>query len=322
MLSEEPLSVQEVAQMLHLGRNKVYELARSGELGSYRVGRKLRFTMRDVSSYLESHHNVPADVGFAKSGSAVVHEPTDGGRRYLAGILEREAAFTVAGSDPMAALVASELNQGGLATANRYMSSFAALVGLYLGDVDIAIADLYDVKTNGYNTAFVQRLAPGTPVLVISLLERKRGFVVARGNPKRITTWGALLREGVRLAQQGRGTAGRVLLDEKLMSMEAFAENIVGYGEELASDLEAASMVATGEADVAICTETAAAKVGDVDFVFMQTERLDMVVRKSRKNRKLVRAVKELTCAEGFCAVAEAVSGGDARRMGSIVFEC
>ena len=81
-------------------------------------------------------------------------------------------------------------------------------------------------------------------------------------------------------------------------------------------------MVATGEADVAICTETAAAKVGDVDFVFMQTERLDMVVRKSRKNRKLVRAVKELTCAEGFCAVAEAVSGGDARRMGSIVFEC
>lgn len=59
------------------------------------------------------------------------------------------------------------------------------------------------------------------PVVVIRLLKRKQGFIVQAGNPKKLTTWGGLLREGVRLVNRERGCDTRVLLDEKLLSLEA-----------------------------------------------------------------------------------------------------
>ena len=40
--------------MLRVSKNSVYRLAQSGELASYRVGRKLRFTLRDVEAYTRS----------------------------------------------------------------------------------------------------------------------------------------------------------------------------------------------------------------------------------------------------------------------------
>ena len=44
MANDDALTAEEVAEILHVGRNAVYDLAKTGELGSYRIGRRLRFT--------------------------------------------------------------------------------------------------------------------------------------------------------------------------------------------------------------------------------------------------------------------------------------
>ena len=51
---DEALQVEDVSALLGVGRNTVYSLAKSGELASYRVGRKLRFTRADVERYIEA----------------------------------------------------------------------------------------------------------------------------------------------------------------------------------------------------------------------------------------------------------------------------
>ena len=58
---------------------------------------------------------------------------------------------------------------------------------------------------------------------MVRLAKRRAGFIVARENPKHLTTWGSLLHEGVRLANRPKGWGARALLDEKLVSMEARA---------------------------------------------------------------------------------------------------
>ena len=52
MPDQKALSTQEVAAMLHVSCNTVYELIRRGEINSYRVGRKVRFTKEDVDQYI------------------------------------------------------------------------------------------------------------------------------------------------------------------------------------------------------------------------------------------------------------------------------
>lgn len=52
MASDYFMNAEEVARYLHLGKNTVYQLAKTGRLASYRVGRKLKFTLEDVEAYV------------------------------------------------------------------------------------------------------------------------------------------------------------------------------------------------------------------------------------------------------------------------------
>ena len=51
---EELLTVEQVQELLKVGRTFAYALVRSGELPSYRVGRLIRIRRRDVERWLES----------------------------------------------------------------------------------------------------------------------------------------------------------------------------------------------------------------------------------------------------------------------------
>ena len=45
------LSTQEVAEILNISKNTVYELIKRGELPSYRIGRKVRIDEIDIEKY-------------------------------------------------------------------------------------------------------------------------------------------------------------------------------------------------------------------------------------------------------------------------------
>jgi putative molybdopterin biosynthesis protein len=46
------LSAQEVAELLKISRNTVYELIKRGELNSSKVGKQVRVNRKEVESYL------------------------------------------------------------------------------------------------------------------------------------------------------------------------------------------------------------------------------------------------------------------------------
>ena len=52
MAQNKSLSTQEVAEILHVSKSTIYELIRRGEIHSYKVGRKVRFTQDDVDAYI------------------------------------------------------------------------------------------------------------------------------------------------------------------------------------------------------------------------------------------------------------------------------
>ena len=52
MAQNRSISSQEVAEILHVSRSTIYELIRRGEINSYRIGRKVRFTQDDVDAYI------------------------------------------------------------------------------------------------------------------------------------------------------------------------------------------------------------------------------------------------------------------------------
>ena len=50
MARNQSLSTQEVAEILHVSKSTIYDLIRRGEIHSYKIGRKVRFTQDDVDA--------------------------------------------------------------------------------------------------------------------------------------------------------------------------------------------------------------------------------------------------------------------------------
>lgn len=358
MLADDAMNAEEVAQYLGIGKNSVYQLAKSGQLASYHLGRKLRFTLRDVNAYLEASHQVGTEgAAVARTfttpaspeqtrraqGSVQVTTPVgnpSGGVAQLAGDASplrpgegqsvseaaqfttlAEAPFVIAGGEIAGDVIANYLISQGVPMSRTYQNSYTALVNLYGGYADIALSCLYDLRSNSYNVQYVRRLVPGISVIVLRLYRRTRGFIVQRRNPRNLNAWGSLLREGVRLVNSPRGSASRVLLDEKLRSLEARAENIAGYADELLTPVEAASRVAIGAADVSVGTRRDAHMVGAVGFVPLQTECVDLTIVKNDRTRPLIRRIKALLADDGLRCDLEALEHGDLSGIGGIAYE-
>lgn len=312
MFNDEALNAAEAAALLHIGRNAVYALAKTGELPSYRLGRKLLFSLKDVQAYLESKHSTSpsAQKSLTEEGAATEK------------LSYPEDAFVIAGQGMATDFIVECLQSEGAQAMRKPCSSYAGLVDIYKGRASATLVHLYDQRTNSYNIPYVQRLAPGTPVTVFRLIRRWQGFAVAKGNPHSLSTWSSLLQNDVRLANRSKGSGSRVLLDEKLLSLEANPWSISGYGNEYPTGLAAGSAVASGVADVAIIGEQAAAQIEGIDFVRMQPEWLDVVVAKHGEGRKLCRAMKALFADASFKREYSRIVQGQDDSLGAIIYEC
>lgn len=318
MAEENALTAEDVAEMLRVSKNSVYRLADEGELPSYRIGRKLRFTSRDVEEYLTAAHAARVCSPTAPSSPGVPACSSPAETFPLVGL----DGPVLAGDDLAADVLAGEFASAGLPVRRARASSYTGLVNLYAGTADAALVHLYDRKSNSYNVPYVQRLVPGTSVIVFRLLKRKQGLIVARGNPKRLSSWGSLLRGGVRLANRKRGSGSRVLLDEKLVSLAARSDGIEGYGRELEGADEAVSLVDSGMADVAVGMEADADRFAKVEFVGLQTECLDAVVVKNERTLHLVRALRSAPGSRRLAADLSRIAPCDTSCLGAIVYEC
>ena len=325
MRSDDFMNAEEVARYLHLGKNTVYQLAKSGKLASYHVGRKLKFTLEDVEAYVASTHHASPQGAASRVKEMREAQP----RPVVAEDLSAAASFgelegdpfIIAGGDVAADLLASALNAGGMPATRLVHGSYTALVNLYAGDANAAVVHLYDQKTNSYNVPYACNLAPGVSVVIMRLYGREQGFIVQEGNPKKLTTWGGLLREGVRVSNRAKGSAARVLLDEKLRAMEARSESIEGYDSNTPVASTAVRRVALGLADVAIGTQRDALRAGGVQFVPLQTEWVDLVVTKTAEARPYIRCLSELLADERFRREVQAIAPCDLSKMGSVIYE-
>ena len=329
MRSNDFLNAEDVARFLHLGKNSVYQLAKTGELASYRMGRKLRFTREDVDAYLVSMHNTaaPGDSGairpISMHAEAATTETEDGRELVRAASFGTVPGipFVIAGDDAAAGIIAHSLNDAGIAAERKPCESYTALVDLYAGEASAAVIHLYDQASNSCNVPYVQRLAPGVSVSVMRLYGRSQGLIVQSGNPKRLTSWGSLLREGVRLSNRVKGSGARVLLDEKLRAMDARSESVAGYGTPPSIGTAAIRHVAGGLADVTVGTAQETSSVSGVQFIPLQTEWVDIVVRKTPEAKPVLRALKMMLGSDWMLSSLASIGADDLSKLGSVVFE-
>lgn len=218
-------------------------------------------------------------------------------------------------------MLSNFLRQHGVMALRAYIGSYDSLVSLYHDKISVATAHLWEGKGDQYNVAYVRALLPGIRCVIVNITYRMQGFYVARGNPKGILSWKDLAREGITLINREKGAGSRVLLDENLKLLGVHGSQIRGYGNENQSHLAVASAVGRGDADVAVGNEKIALQVENIDFIPLQKERYDLVVKKEQAGTPEVAAMLQILRSARFQNEFKSIGGYDLSDIGKVIAE-
>ncbi|CDW99915.1 substrate-binding domain-containing protein [Desulfitobacterium hafniense] len=312
MEGKKALSTQEVADMLHVSKSTIYDLIKKGEITSYKVGRKVRFTENDVQDYISR----------SKKGQSAIHPSSNNISDFsLLGIEKKHDGFIICGQDLILDILSNYMRLHNIPALRAYIGSYDSLISLYKNKINVASAHLWDSDTNQYNVPYVKRLLPGVPTVIIHLTCRMQGLYVAKGNPKGITTWADFGRDDITMINREHGAGSRVLLDENLKLLGIYGSSIRGYKKENQSHLAVASAVSSGEADVAVGSEKIARQVDNIDFIPLKKERYDLVVKKEDFQTFEIQTMLNIIRSTAFKNEFANIGGYDTSDMGKIVAE-
>ena len=162
---------------------------------------------------------------------------------------------------------------------------------------------------------------PGVPAVLINLSYRMQGFYVQKGNPKGITGWKDLRRGDLTILNRRLGSSPRILLDSQLMRLGIRPAEVPGYEREMKSHLTIAAAIAAKEADLALGTERISRQIDGIDFIPLQQERYDLVIRRSLLETPEGLQLLQILQSDLFRREIEQFSGNDYRDLGKIVME-
>ena len=310
MAQNKSLSTQEVADILHVSKSTIYDLIRRGEIHSYKIGRKVRFTQDDVDAYIarSRHEHSTRPVKNIDTHSTLLTPEQDEAPELI-----------ISGQDVVLDILANYLQQEGVSTARTYLSSFEGLLSLYQDNIHVAACHLFDGYD--YNTSFVRSLMPGIPAVLVNVSYRTQGFYVQKGNPKGIKGWSDLGRTDISVLNRRVGSSARILMDTQLKRLGIRASGVRGYDRVMKSHLTMAAAIAAGEADLAIGTERISRQIENLDFIPLLEERFDFVIKKEMLETEAVQKLLKVLNMPEFRKEIAHFSGNDYRDLGKVITE-
>jgi len=288
------MTVTEVADYLRVRERTVYELVRTHRIPNCKLSGKLLFPKPLIELWVAQSAEYPhAATHFATPPPVIAgsHDPL---LEWAARESKCELAILVDGST------------SGL---QRLLASQAVACGLHL----------LDPLTGNYDAAVVARSLPGLDFVVIEWARRQQGLIVAPGNPAKINSVCDLGRSGIQVATRQEGSGSALLLSKLLADAGLKLEDLNVPGEPVSSETDIAIVVRDGKAHTGLAIEAVARDKG-LDFVPLQWERFDLVVRRVEYFEPQLQKLFRFARTKTFRDRAASFGGYDITNSGAIVF--
>ncbi len=285
------LTTAEAADYLRLKERKLYELVAEGAIPGSKITGKWLFPRHELDRWVLSGLAVPA------------------------GMTARPAPPIVGGSQD--GLLEWALRESASGLASLPEGSEMGVERLLRGEVLAAAIHYHAADREDANPGVVARLAGLHDGVLVNFAKREQGLLVAPGNPKNISSLEDVLTRKACLAVRQKGAGAQMLLDVLLQRLgtNTAALNLLLPACLTGPDL--ANAVASGKADCGIATR-AAAKAARLDFVPLQFEHFDLVMRQADFFRPPIQGLMTLLRDDRFAQRATELTGYDVSDAGVI----
>jgi putative molybdopterin biosynthesis protein len=303
-MDEKAYTPDEIAQMFQISKHTVYELIKRGELQAFKIGNKMRIEHSEIERYKEntkapSKKSQPEQL--TPSSSLPIR--LSGSHDFLVEHFVKQSTV--------------QLHQQIQPT---YIGSLEGLMMLYRGQADIAAIHLLDPSSQQYNLPFIHQLFVYEKITLVRFASREQGFIVAKGNPKGITSFHDLGRKEIKFVNRQKGAGTRFLLDSMLSKYDINPADITGYETEEWNHLSTASYISRGMADVAFGIRSAASHLG-LDFIPVAKEQFDLVFRFTEENTSNLTELINYLQSPSFKNSLRDLEGYDISDLGKIIYQ-
>jgi excisionase family DNA binding protein len=292
----EYLTTAEAADYLRLGERKLYELVTAGAIPCSKVTGKWLFPRHELDLWVRS--------GLARP----------------AGMLTAEPPPIVGGSQDD--LLEWALRESGSGLASLTEGTARGVERLDRGEVIAAAVHFHSPTTpenDDANIAAVRAMPGLHDAVLVGVVRREQGLVVAPGNPKQLSGLADVLSTRAKMAVRQPGAGAQMLLETLLARAGASPKDLRRLEPPCLTGPDLAAAIRAGKADCGVATR-AAAKAAALDFVPLLFESFDLLTRQRSYFQPSMQALIGFLRDKRLKQRATELSGYDTARAGLIRF--
>ncbi len=233
-----------------------------------------------------------------------------------------ENTIVITGShDNTLDLLADQIRRvdGDVSISSSHVGSMGGLMAIKKGACHMAGAHLLDPDDGSYNVSYIKKYLPNEKVWVINLVMRDQGFIIPKGNPRKIQTIEDLKKSDLRFINRQPGSGTRILFDYKLETQGISPDQIMGYENDEYTHMSVAVSVLSGRADTGLGIQAAAQALG-LDFIPVVTEEYDLVIPDRFYNTKKVQVLLETIASDQFKERVQRLGGYSTQKTGKVMY--
>jgi putative molybdopterin biosynthesis protein len=296
------ISTKQVAELLDVNEKMIYTLVAEKGLPATKVTGKWLFPRHLVEQWLENQ-----TINYPKPSGPL---PPYHGLLIIVGsndiLLDRIISLFNRLYKEHVAVFGNVGSMGGIKALARDLCHMAA-------------SHLLQEDEQEYNFDFISEKFGGEAPVLVNFCRREQGLIVAKGNPKGISSISDLGQAGIKIANRPDGTGTRLLLDRELNKAGLKGSKIEGYQQEFRSHLDVAMEVFSGRVDAALAIKPVVNMLG-LDFFPLRWERYDLLISKEHFFEQGVQLLLGLLHEPQFREMAEKLEGYDLSLCGKMVF--
>ncbi len=295
------LSTKEIAEFLGVNEKMVYSLVSEKGLPASKVTGKWIFPLHLVEQWVEAH-----TLNYPETRQQL--PPYDG-------------LLIITGSNDLLLDKTISLfnrNFSGDITVFANLGSMGGLQALRRNVCHIATSHLLQDNGDEYNFDFAGKEFNKMPV-VVNFCRREQGFLIQKGNPKKIKKINDISKNDVRVVNRSLQTGTRLLFDKELDKAGIETKTVKGYDHEVNSHMEVGLEVLSGRAHFGPGIRPVATLL-ELDFIPLRWERYDLLITKERFFDKGIQNFIGLLQETEFKQIAESINGYDVSSSGKIVY--